>query len=182
MRDRLGIAADELAIAFVGRNHQEKGLDLLLGCLPRLEDLDRRTVVVLAGSGTDEILATHGARSRVIALGERNDVADLLRASDALVLPSRSEGTPNAVIEAMATAIPCVVTDVGDTADLVGETGIIVAMPTIEKLTQGLRELAATDPAERRHLGAAARERVITRHSPATAREAYRSLWHKDLR
>jgi glycosyltransferase involved in cell wall biosynthesis len=82
----------------------------------------------------------------------------------------------------MATAIPCVVTDVGDTADLVGETGIIVAMPTIEKLTQGLRELAATDPAERRHLGAAARERVITRHSPATAREAYRSLWHKDLR
>jgi glycosyltransferase involved in cell wall biosynthesis len=177
VRHQLNVADDELLIAFVGRDHPMKGLDLLLGALPHLKDGERRPVVLLAGSGTQDVVATVDARPRVIALGERDDVADLLRAADALVLPSRSEGTPNAVIEAMASAIPCVVTAVGDAADVVGETGIVVREPTVEGLVTGLQQLISMSDAERRQRGAAARERAATRFALDAARSRYRELW-----
>jgi len=177
VRHQLNVADDELLIAFVGRDHPMKGLDLLLGALPHLKDGERRPVVLLAGSGTQNVVAAVDARPRVIALGERDDVADLLRAADALVLPSRSEGTPNAVIEAMASAIPCVVTAVGDAADVVGETGIVVREPTVEGLVTGLQQLISMSDAERRQRGAAAREHAVTRFALDAARSRYRELW-----
>jgi glycosyltransferase involved in cell wall biosynthesis len=181
-RGQLGIEDDELTIIFVGRNHPEKGFDLLLGALPLLEDIGRRVVLLLVGAGTQHAAVEPGAGLRVIALGERNDVAALLRCADALVLPSRTEGTPNAVIEAMSTALLCVVTDVGDSADVVGDTGIIVAKPSTEDLAAGIQQLAALSDEERVHLGAAARERVISRHELRTARSRYRSLWTEGAR
>jgi glycosyltransferase involved in cell wall biosynthesis len=177
VRHQLGIGSDELVIVFVGRNHPEKGFDLLLDAIPRLRGIDRTPVLLLVGAGTQHAAVERGTGPRVIALGERDDVADLLRCADALVLPSRTEGTPNAVIEAMATALPCVVTDVGDSADVVGDTGIIVTTPSVEGLGAGIRELIALSDEERHQRGAAARERVISRHALGTARSLYRSLW-----
>jgi len=182
VRRQLGIEDDELVIIFVGRNHPEKGFDLLLDALPLLEDIGRRAVLLLVGAGTQHAAVRTGAGLRVIALGERNDVADLLRCADALVLPSRTEGTPNAVIEAMSTALPCVVTDVGDSADVVGDTGIIVAKPTAEDLAAGIQQLAALSDEERSHQGAAARQRAVSRHELRTARSRYRHLWTEGTR
>ncbi len=182
VRHEFGINSDETVIIFVGRNHPEKGFDLLLDAIPRVEKVDGTPLLLLVGVGTQHAAVERGAGLRVIALGERHDVADLLRCADALVLPSRTEGTPNAVIEAMATALPCVVTDVGDSADVVGDTGIIVATPSPEDLAAGIRELVALSDEERRQRGAAARERAISRHALGSARSRYRSLWTEDPR
>jgi len=190
VRRTLGIADDELAVLFVGRNHPDKGYDLLLEALPRLEEEPRRSVMILVGSGTQQDpdaeeqagteAETQAARGcRVMHLGERQDVPDLMRASDALVLPSRSEGTPNAVIEAMATGLPCAVTDVGDSADVVGPTGIVIPTATVEAVAEGLGALLAMDDAQRRKLGLAARQRVADRYSLDTSRELYRALWNE---
>jgi glycosyltransferase involved in cell wall biosynthesis len=182
MRRELGLEEDELVILFVGRNHREKGFDLLLDALSRLPASDRRIVALLVGVGTEAAGIPRSAAGRIVALGERRDVADLMRAADALVLPSRSEGTPNAVIEAMASALTCVVTDVGDSADLVGGTGIVVATATAEDLTRGLQQLIAMPDADREVRGAAARERARTRHGLDTARSHYRRLWSEGAR
>ena len=176
VRQQLGVADEALLVAFVGRDHPMKGLDLLLDALPHLSDAEHRLVVLLVGSGTQDVVVT-AAQPRVIALGERTDVADLLRGADALVLPSRSEGTPNAVIEAMASAIPCVVTAVGDAAEVVGETGIVVPGPTVEGLVAGLQQLLSMSGEERRRRGAAARERAVARFALDGARSQYRGLW-----
>ena len=177
VRSALGVAADDLVILFVGRNHPEKGFDLLLDALRRFDTAQRSTVVILVGHGTDEAERLDAASCRVLALGERTDVADLLRGADALVLPSRSEGTPNAVLEAMSTGVPCLVTDVGDSADVVGSEGIVIGEVTVEGIVAGLETLVAMGPDELRRRGTAARERASRRHDPDVARAQYRALW-----
>jgi len=176
-RDRLGFAEDELVLLFLGRNHPEKGLDLLVDAIPLLDPLGPPTAFVLVGTGTDEVVVAGPPSCRVIALGERRDAPELLRASDALVLPSRTEGTPNAVIEAMATGIPCVVTDVGDCSDVVGTTGVVVATASVPDLLAGIESVRSMDADDRRRRGAAARDRAVARFALTDARARYRALW-----
>jgi len=157
--------------------HPEKGTDLLMAAADRL-DVQEPTALVLVGQGTVELVAEAPVGpTRTVGLGVRDDVADLLRGADLLVLPSRSEGTPNAVIEAMATGVPCVVTDVGDCADLVGPLGRVVPAGSVEDLSAAITALIRVGPEERRRLGTEARGRVLTRHAPEVARAAYRGLW-----
>lgn len=175
VRKEFGVDDADPLLLFIGRAHPEKGIDVLLDALP-LIDLQAPLTVLLAGGGTQQLSGTQGSVRRV-GLGDRSDVDRLLRGADALVLPSRTEGTPNAVIEAMATGVPCVVTDVGDTAELVGDTGIIVTAGSPEALAIGLRDMLALDAAARENLGTEARARAIERHALATARAEYRRLW-----
>ena len=175
VRSEFGVTTADALILFVGRAHPEKGIDVLLDALPLIAHPSPLTVV-LAGAGTDGLSSTDGTVRRV-GIGDRDDIDRLLRGADALVLPSRTEGMPNAVIEAMATGVPCVVTDVGDTAELVGDTGVVVPPGSPAAIAAGLRDLLAMDAASRAQLGDAARERVAGRHDLATARAEYRSLW-----
>jgi len=179
MRDELGVDADALLVLFVGRNHPEKGFDLLLDALPRLAGHRAASamVVVLVGEGTERAEPRAGTPCRVLALGARQDVAALLRAADALVLPSRSEGTPNAVLEAMASGVACVVTDVGDSAAVVGSTGIVIPVATVAAVAAGLEAVITMERAALRALGAAARERVVAHHGADDSRSRYRALW-----
>jgi glycosyltransferase involved in cell wall biosynthesis len=176
VRRELGVAGDRPLFVFVGRAHAEKGIDLLLDALERLPDVEPITVALI-GSGTAELAVTHRPDLRLLTLGMRQDVARLLRGADALVLPSRSEGTSNAVIEAMAAAIPCLVTDVGDSAELVGDSGIVVAPGSADELTRGITEMLALGPDGRRRRGALARARVLETQSLDVARSSYRALW-----
>jgi len=176
-RERLGLAAGDFVLLFVGRNHPEKGFDLLLEALARTDTSGRSTVVLLVGAGTQLEEPLTSTSWRIVGLGERDDIPELMRAADALVLPSRSEGTPNAVLEAMASGVPCLVTDVGDSADVVGPTGVVVAPDDVDALVEGLHQLLAMDAPERERRGREGRERVVSRHSLAAARASYRGLW-----
>jgi glycosyltransferase involved in cell wall biosynthesis len=77
----------------------------------------------------------------------------------------------------MATGLPCVTTDVGDAATLVGATGRVVAVGDAAGLADALEELVLLPDAERAALGRAARGRVLAAHGPAMATSAYGGLW-----
>ncbi len=169
---RTELAADTAApIALVvGLLNAAKGQSLALAALarPGLERLQ----VAFAGSGEDEARLRDESRelrveSRVRFLGFRGDVPALLAAADLLVLPSRWEGMPYAVLEAMAAAKPVVATLVDGARDLVesGATGELATAIDVDALASALRIQLARTPAEWRAQGERARLRLMESHS-----------------
>jgi len=168
LRTELGIPADTPLVGLIGRFDPQKnhiGFMVAAGTLLR-----RRADVhfVLAGQGVDAanpVLAAAIARAGVAAhthlLGLRIDVPTLMAALDVLVSSSSyGEAFPNVLGEAMACGVPCVVTDVGDSAAIVGETGRVVPPGDMAKLALGLEEILALSSQEKVLLGKRARERV----------------------
>jgi glycosyltransferase involved in cell wall biosynthesis len=142
-------------------------------------------VFVLGGRGVDgsnPLLAGWLAEAglppeRVRLLGERADMPELMAAMDVHVLSSAGESFPNVVGEAMACGVPNVVTDVGDSAALVGETGLVVPPADAAALGRAMTAMAQMGPAGRAALGEAARERMISGFSLASATERYAALY-----
>jgi glycosyltransferase involved in cell wall biosynthesis len=132
-------------------------------------------LLLIAGTGPDEADLRSRAGPVVRFLGQRNDMPALMNAADAFVLSSVIEGLPLVLLEAAATGLPCVATDVGG----VRETGIgIVAAPG--GLGSAMRNVATMPPDSRSALGEAGRRCVLARYSlDATVREwdaLYREL------
>jgi glycosyltransferase involved in cell wall biosynthesis len=117
VRDALGVTEDVPVILVASRQEPQKGIDILLQALPQLLQNDPRVTVLVAGRegratpGYAPLLQDRNVNGAVRFLGERDDVPDLLAASDVFVLPSRREGLPGAVLEAMAVGIPIVASD-----------------------------------------------------------------------
>lgn len=97
-------------------------------------------------------------------LGRRDDVPILMSSLDLLASSSDGEAFPNVLGEAMACGVSCVVTDVGDSRDIVGDTGRVVAAGDMAGLASQLLEVLALPPEEKRRLGQAARQRVAERY------------------
>lgn len=114
---------------------------------------------------------------RVHLVGPRADVPRLNAAFDIATLASLSEGSPNVIAEAMACGVPCVVTDVGDAARLVGNTGVVVPPQTSAALAGGWRQLLALSADERHRLGQLARRRIETNYSLTDTVNQYERLY-----
>jgi len=136
---------------------------------------------VLCGRGvsTDnaELMAMVDAsvRPRCHFLGPRGDVESLVSGLDFLISPSKGEAFPLALGEAMATGVPCVATDVGDSALIVGDTGLIVPPGDSRALSAAILKMLALPASARRELGQKARARVVSNfdmHSIAARYEA----------
>ena len=125
----------------------------------------------------DAWITRTGHAARFTLLRGRSDAGDCLAAMDVFCLSSRNEGVPNVVGEAMAAGVPCVVTDVGDTAILVGDTGIVVPKEDAAALAAGLEQVLRMAPDERRRLGLRASERVHERFTVAHALERFEFLY-----
>jgi glycosyltransferase involved in cell wall biosynthesis len=110
-------------------------------------------------------VAESGLTHKFVLAGERRDIPECLTAMDVFCLSSIAEGFPNAVCEAMAMNVPCVVTDVGDAAEIVGDTGIVVAPGNPTALAAGLRTMLSKGASERSGLAALARRRIEERYS-----------------
>jgi glycosyltransferase involved in cell wall biosynthesis len=140
---------------------------------------------LLVGRGTDGpdfdrlIADREGLRHSLIRLGERTDVPELMAAVDVAVCSSLTEGFPNAIGEAMSCAIPCVTTDVGDAAQIVGDTGRVVPKGDWRALALQLRDMLDLTPNARGALGAAARRRVEERFSLAAVAARYAELFRE---
>ncbi|HEX3449817.1 MAG TPA: glycosyltransferase family 4 protein, partial [Isosphaeraceae bacterium] len=141
--------------------------------------------LILVGPGNDrqrliELAASLGISNRVQFVGAVDSPAEYLRAADIFVLPSVAEGMSNSLLEAMATALPCVVSGIGGNTDLVadGQTGRLVAQPTAEAWSNTIRELLE-NPSEARRLGSAAHQRIDREFALGVVVDRYLELYRR---
>jgi glycosyltransferase involved in cell wall biosynthesis len=118
-----------------------------------------------------------GITDVVHLLGQRSDMPVVTAALDVAVNASLGEGFPNAVGEAMACAVPCVVTDVGDCADIVGATGHVVPAGDSGLLAAHVLQLLAMPAEERARLGQAARRRVAEHYEIGDVVRRYEAFY-----
>src|SRR5690606_15043714 len=110
----------------------------------------------------EDLRRSYGLQDRVQFLGQRQDVPELLHAADAIVLSSRTEGLPNALMEAMATGLPVAATDVGGVRELVTEdqTGFLAASGDARGLAQAMSKLMRLSEQERAEMGRQAQRHI----------------------
>lgn len=155
-----------LRIAALGRLVPQKGFDVLIEAVRLLQRDGVCVEVRIAGDGAERATLQAAAGDVPVELVPFVDDAEaFLRAADVFCLPSRDEGLPFALLEAMMLGLPCVATDVGDVAlALQDSAGMVVPAEDPVALAAALRELHA-DPQRRRALAAAARERAVAVYS-----------------
>jgi glycosyltransferase involved in cell wall biosynthesis len=165
VRAELGIPPDAEVVGTLTVLRKEKAHGVLLDAAERLAADYPRLRILIAGTGPEEErlraeVRRRGLENRVLMLGFRRDVADVLEALDVVALSSDREGSPLAVIEGMAAGKPVVATRVGGVPDLVvdGEHGLLVPPRDPASLAEALARLLR-DPQLRRTLGERARER-----------------------
>lgn len=120
-----------------------------------------------------------GCADRFVLLGERADVAVCLSAMDIFGLSSRTEGFPNVVGEAMAMGVPCVVTDVGDAAMLVADTGVVVPKEDSSALALGLGQLLTLEADVLHAQGQMARQRIVAEFTIMRARDRFEAVYQR---
>ena len=174
--------AAEPVIAVIGRLSPEKGADIALAVLARVRRIVPRARLLVVGEGPERTTLGRQADQLGVAdavgwLGYRDDVRAIYREADVVLVPSRSEGLPNVVLEAMGHGVPVVATAVGGVPELVVHacTGYLAPTGDVEALaaaTSALlrdRELSAV-------IGRNARRLVTERFSLAARRDAMQSI------
>ncbi len=170
LRASLGIGLERFTVGWVGRMTAIKRAEDVLRAVRALHDQGIDAALVMVGDGPDRTALEELARELVIDgatrfVGYQEDVGRWFHAFDALLLPSRNEGTPVSAIEALASGRPVVATRVGGVPDVVrdGVDGYLVELGDVQAAADGLARLAS-DPELRRRMGAAGRERVLARY------------------
>ena len=176
-------AADgRLTVTYVGNYHSPvKGHRDLLTALSMLDEDEAELWLVGDGPLMDEtrtLAERPETAGRVRLWGRRRDVPQLLSRSDVFVLPSLSEGSPHALLEAMACALPIVATRVGSVPEILtdGVNGLLVPAGQPVAIRDAIRELAR-DPELRRRLGANARDRVQSGYGAEIVTQRYEGIY-----
>lgn len=175
--DRFNVAPEpegEFTLAYVGRMLKDKGLYELIDAIKLLQQQKVGVKLVLAGapdpsnpaSIKEEIILEWQRQGLCDYVGHITDVPGFLNRAHALVLPSYREGMPTCIIEASASGLPCITTDVAGCREAVvnGETGLIVPARNAAKLAEAIAKLAS-DPELRREMGKKARQMAIDLYS-----------------
>ncbi len=164
-REREKLKLNEATFLFIalGRVHPVKGYNYLVDACATIER-DFRLIIV--GKNDDDALARRIEKSKlnnkITLLGFRSDVANLLAASDALVLSSISEGLPNAVIEAHAAGLPVISTNVGGVKEIIveGKSGLTLPAKDAKALGLAMQKFIESPPHQLREMGAIGRAHI----------------------
>jgi glycosyltransferase involved in cell wall biosynthesis len=187
IRRELGIPHDAILIGLLARRHLMKGHRTFVDAARILLRSGTNAEFLLCGEGIDgceetrAAIATGGMSGRFRISGHRSDMARVMSALDIGTLASHSEGCPNVVGEMMACEVPCVVTDVGDAAHIVGDTGRVVPPRDAAALAAAWDELIRMGAGDRARLGRAARERVSSQFSLQASALRYDRLYRELL-
>jgi glycosyltransferase involved in cell wall biosynthesis len=185
LRAKLGLSAGTVLIGHIARYHPMKDHENLLRAASALVGQGKDICLIMAGQDIDpnnrglaRLIGELGLQGKVRLLGERSDIPQLNAALDIAISASAwGEGFPNVIGEAMASATPCVVTDVGDSAAIVGDAGIVVPARDYVALGQACRQLIDLGPDARCAMGFAARRRVVQCFSLASTAQRYQDLY-----
>lgn len=186
VRAELGLPNDALLVGLIGRFDPQKNH---IGFFVAAELLRRQMPEVhflLAGKGVDienPVLTQAANASAVLSnchfLGLRNDIPRLMAALDVLASSSHGEAFPNVLGEAMACGVPCAVTNAGDSAYIVADTGRIVSIGDMPGLASALGAILTLPTNEKTALGEQARIRVATYFEIANVVRQYESFYEQ---
>jgi glycosyltransferase involved in cell wall biosynthesis len=169
LRRQFGLGQASVLLVTTGRLTPQKGIDILLRALALLEDNNLQLVIMGVGEAEASLRALVKKlrlEQRVVFAGYRHDIPEILGAFDLYIHPARFEGMPNALLEAMAAALPIVATNVDGNRQLIddGSHGWLVPPKDPDVLATAIR-LALNDRDEARRRGFAARQRVADKFS-----------------
>ena len=183
LRKSLGLKKNVLLAGFVGRLNCQKGIDTLLCAFDLVAKENAAIQLLIAGRGdlqeqVEIFIREHHLSSRVHLLGFRDDIPNIMRTIDFLVLPSLWEGFGIVLIEAMAAGKPCITTDISSMPEIVEEngSGFIVPPEDPESLAEAMRRLSQ-DPVLAARMGSRGREIVAERFEHSRMVDAYERLF-----
>jgi glycosyltransferase involved in cell wall biosynthesis len=189
VRQQLGLPATALLVGRFGRNHPMKNFPSFLRAAAMVRAAQPRAHFVIGGPGVTSTDPTLRAMVQDLSLsgsvhflGEVSDMPTILSAMD-LVCSSSSwgEGFPNVIGESMACGVPCVTTDVGDSARVLGGAGAVVPPNDDGNLGRALAELLETTAEHRRTLGEYGRSRITQEYSLGKIAGQYDELYSRLL-
>ena len=189
VRAELGIDRAAVAVGLPARFHPMKDHRTFLAAAARLAANRPDLVFVLIGPDITaanpalaDAVGALGLSGRVRLLGNRHDMRRIYPALDIVALSSAyGEGFPNVIAEAMSCAVPCVATDVGDAAEIIGSTGAVVPPRDAAALAAALERLIAAGPEQRRALGQQARRRIVDNYDLDDIVRRYEALYQEVL-
>jgi len=168
-RTRLGLPPKQgFVYGTVARLVETKGQKVLLRAFAKVYERYPDSWLVFAGAGRLEselsALATDlDIHERVVFLGFRTDIPEILKAYDVFVLPSIAEGLPGALLEAMASGIPVIASRVGGVPEILNspDLGVMVSPSAVDELSMAMEQLCSMDDMRRNEVGKALRQRVL---------------------
>lgn len=184
VRQELGLSDEVPLVGLMGRFHPHKDHRTFVRAARVVVDRVPNAHFLLVGA--DQVFTTTdiwswvdevGLRDHFHLLKVRPDPAAIDASLDVSVCSSTTEGFPNVVGEAMACGVPCVATNVGECAEVVGETGRIVSKQNPQQLGDAIADLLSLPRVDRISLGQAARRRVCERYDIVQIVAQYRALW-----
>ena len=131
-RKKLGLSEDKFIFGTIANFYKTKGLDILIDAVAILDDdLKARCLFAIIGDGNErknlELGIRHyGLQKHIILLGKINDASKYLKAFDCLIIPSKKEGFPYAVLEAIQAGLPIIAANVGGIPEALGEAGLLI--------------------------------------------------------
>jgi glycosyltransferase involved in cell wall biosynthesis len=186
LRQELGLGDDELVVGTAGRFTPQKDPKGFIEICSALASRHSNLHVVMIGRGFDganqdlsKWIKASGYSDRIHLLGERPDLQFLLSGMDIFCLNSVGEGLPNVVAEAMSAGIPCVATDVGDTAYLLGDGGVVVRPRDADAFREALAGLLNAPEQVRKAMGEKGRARIATHFGLQSVVHRYEELYRE---
>ncbi|GHY57131.1 glycosyltransferase [Vibrio cholerae] len=186
-RQEVGLADEKFLIGHVGRYHPFKDYPTLVNAVSLLTKEKSALKVVMVGGDltTDntqlnQLIKDNICTERITLLGRRNDITAVMNGFDLFVLSSVSEAFPNVLNEAMACGTPCITTDVGDAALIVGDTGWVVPPKDPQALAKAMFEAIEEkqdNPQAWQARKKACRERIVNNFSIEKMVEGYHQVW-----
>jgi glycosyltransferase involved in cell wall biosynthesis len=159
---------DAFVYGTVGRLAETKGQEVLLKAFARVYEKYPKSWLIITGKGRLEselrtLSAKLNIHERVVFLGYRTDIPEVLKALDVFVFPSIAEGLPGALLEAMATSIPVIASRVGGVPEILNDPslGIMLSPSSTDELVSAMERLRSMDEIRRNMMGEALRKRVL---------------------
>ena len=189
VRSELGLRKDTPLVGLIARFDRQKNHEGFFEAAARIHQSLLDAHFLLAGAGVEDnnptlrhAIQQAGVGVKTHLLGRREDIPRLMAALDVLTSSSSfGEAFPNVLGEAMACGVPCVVTGVGDSAEIVGETGRVVATEDMHGLAHKILEILQLSHEERRAMGVKARERIRARYDIESVVKQYERFYESLL-